>query len=132
MRAHGVPVAGMGAFFSTNYINMAIFLAFAVCYPDMEVLLYFIIPIKMKWMAVVYGVLIIFSLIQTNWAGRVAIIMSLLNFLVFYFSTRNYKRISPKEIHRRQTFKSQMRQPVNHGGVTERSKCPICRGTEVR
>ena len=127
---YGVPVAGMGAFFSTNYINMAIFLAFAVCYPDMEVLLYFIIPIKMKWMAVVYGVLIIFSLIQTNWAGRVAIIMSLLNFLVFYFSTRNYKRISPKEIHRRQTFKSQMRQPVNHGGVTKH-KCAICGRTEL-
>ena len=127
---YGVPVAGMGAFFSTNYINMAIFLAFAVCYPDMEVLLYFIIPIKMKWMAVVYGVLIIFSLIQTNWAGRVAIIMSLLNFLVFYFSTRNYKRISPKEIHRRQTFKSQMRQPVNHGGITKH-KCAICGRTEL-
>ena len=127
---YGVPVAGMGAFFSTNYINMAIFLAFAVCYPDMEVLLYFIIPIKMKWMAVVYGVLIIFSLIQTNWAGRVAIIMSLLNFLVFYFSTRNYKRISPKEIHRRQTFKSQMRQPVNQGGVTKH-KCAICGRTEL-
>ncbi len=127
---YGVPVAGMGAFFSTNYINMAIFLAFAVCYPDMEVLLYFIIPIKMKWMAVVYGVLIIFSLIQTNWAGRVAIIMSLLNFLVFYFSTRNYKRISPKEIHRRQTFKSQMRQPAGHGGVTKH-KCAICGRTEL-
>ena len=127
---YGVPVAGMGAFFSTNYINMAIFLAFAVCYPDMEVLLYFIIPIKMKWMAVVYGVLIIFSLIQTNWAGRVAIIMSLLNFLVFYFSTRNYKRISPKEIHRRQTFKSQMRQPAGHDGVTKH-KCAICGRTEL-
>ena len=115
---YGVPVAGMGAFFSTNYINMAIFLAFAVCYQDMEVL------------AVVYGVLIIFSLIQTNWAGRVAIIMSLLNFLVFYFSTRNYKRISPKEIHRRQTFKSQMRQPAGHGGVTKH-KCAICGTTEL-
>lgn len=127
---YGVPVAGMGGFFSTNYINMAIFLAFAVCYPDMQVLLYFIIPIKMKWMAIVYGILIVFSLIQTNWAGRVAIIMSLLNFLVFYFSTRNYRRVSPKEIHRRHTFKAQMRQPVNRGGVTKH-KCAICGRTEL-
>ena len=36
--------------FSVSYIYMSIFLAFAVTYPDMEVLLYFIIPIKMKWM----------------------------------------------------------------------------------
>ena len=41
--------------FSVNYINMSIFLAFAVMYPDMQVMLYFIIPIKMKWMAIVYG-----------------------------------------------------------------------------
>ena len=33
------------ALFSTYYINMSIFLAFAVCYPNMELLLYFIIPI---------------------------------------------------------------------------------------
>ena len=120
----------MGTAFSTYYISLSIFLGFAISFPDMQVLLYFIIPIKMKWMAVVYGVLIIFSLIQTNWAGRVAIIMSLLNFLVFYFSTRNYKRISPKEIHRRQTFKSQMRQPAGHGGVTKH-KCAICGRTEL-
>lgn len=125
----GVPVYGMGAYFTTNYINMAIFLAFAICYPDMQVLLYFIVPVKMKWLAVVYGVLIVFSMIQTNWAGRVAILMSLLNFLVFYFSTRDYRRISPKEIHRRQAFKSQMRQSAPRAGIT-RHKCAVCGRTE--
>ena len=48
----------IGTSFSTSYINMSIFLAFACMYPDMQVLLMFIIPIKMKWMAAVYGVLI--------------------------------------------------------------------------
>ena len=38
----------MGAFFSTYYINMSIFLAFAASYPEMQVLLYFVIPIKVK------------------------------------------------------------------------------------
>lgn len=127
---YGVPVIGMGYVFSTNYINMAIFLAFAVCYPNMQVMLYFIIPIKMKWLAVVYVVLIIFQGIQTNWAGRVAILMSLLNFVVFYLSTRNYRRISPKEIHRRQAFKSQIRQSAPRPGVSKH-KCAICGRTEL-
>lgn len=126
----GVAVYGMGAYFTTNYINMAIFLAFAVCYPEMQVLLYFIVPVKMKWLAVVYGVLIVFSMIQTNWAGRVAILMSLLNFLVFYLSTRDFRRISPKEIQRRQAFKSQMRQSAPKAGVTKH-KCAICGRTEL-
>lgn len=126
---YGVPVMGMGAYFSTNYINMAIFLAFAVCYPDMQVLLYFIVPIKMKWLAVVYAALIVFQMFESNWAGRVAILMSILNFLVFYFSTRNYRRISPREIHRRQAFKSQMRQPSKRSGITKH-KCAVCGRTE--
>src|SRR5699024_7898374 len=50
----GGNVTGIGNFFSTYYVSMSIFLAFAVSYPDMRVLLYFVIPIKMKWMAFVY------------------------------------------------------------------------------
>lgn len=127
---YGVPVTGMGAYFSTNYINMTIFLAFAVCYPEMQVLLYFIIPIKMKWLAAVYGVMIVLEMVQNGWAGRVAVLMSILNFLVFYLSTRNYRRISPKEIHRRQAFRAQMRQPSRRAGVTKH-KCAICGRTEL-
>ena len=82
--------------FSTNYINMSIFLAFAVMYPDMQVMLYFIIPIKMKWMAIVYAVLTLYEFIVSGWAGRVAVFMSLLNFIIFFLMTRNYRKISRK------------------------------------
>jgi len=116
--------------FSTNYINMSIFLAFAVMYPDMQVMLYFIIPIKMKWMAIVYAILTLYEFIVSGWAGRVAIFMSLLNFIIFFFSTRNFKRYSPHEIHRRQQFKSQMRQPRPGSGITKH-KCAICGRTEL-
>ena len=126
---YGMPMVGMGAFFTTNYINMGIFLAFAVCFPEMQVFIYFIIPVKMKWMAAIYGVWIVFSLVQSNWAGRVAIVMSLLNFLLFYASTRNYRRISPFEIRRRQAFKSQVRRSRPNAGVTKH-KCAICGRTE--
>ena len=119
----------IGASFSTNYINMSIFLAFAVTYPEMEVLLMFIIPIKMKWMALVYGVLTVLSFFETGWAGRIAIFMSLLNFIIFFMSTRNYKRYAPHEVHRRQKFKAEMRKPTGYpDGV--RHKCAVCGRTE--
>ena len=76
------PVS-MGGSFSTYYINMTIFLAFAMCYPDMRIMLYFIIPIKMKWMAGIYAALIIYEMIISSWGGRVAIIASVLNFLLY-------------------------------------------------
>ncbi len=102
---NGVPVIGIGTYFSTYYINMSIFLAFAVCYPDMEILLYFFIPIKMKWMAIVYAALIVFEFIQTDMGGRLAIGASLLNFFIFFLSTRNWRRIDPRERKRQHDWK---------------------------
>lgn len=116
--------------FTTNYINLTIFLAFAVMYPEMQILLFFIIPVKMKWMAVVYAVLIAINLILTSWGGRIAIIMSILNFLIFFLSTRNYRRVSPKEIHRKQVFKAQMREP-KRGSMVTKHKCAVCGRTEL-
>ena len=116
--------------FTTNYINLTIFLAFAVMYPEMQILLFFIIPVKMKWMAVVYAVLIAINLILTSWGGRIAIIMSILNFLIFFLSTRNYRRVSPKEIHRKQVFKAQMREP-RKGSMVTKHKCAVCGRTEM-
>ena len=116
--------------FTTNYINLTIVLAFAVMYPEMQILLFFIIPVKMKWMAVVYAVLIAINLILTSWGGRIAIIMSILNFLIFFLSTRNYRRVSPKEIHRKQVFKAQMREP-RRGSMVTKHKCAVCGRTEL-
>lgn len=115
------------ALFSTYYINMSIFLAFAAMYPEMRVMLYFLIPIKMKWMGMVYGVFILYSFIKSSWVGRVAIIASLFNFIVFFLMTRNYKRVSPGEIHRKRKFKQATSNPK---GVTKH-KCAICGRTEL-
>lgn len=120
----------ISASFSTQYINWSIFLAFATLFPEMQIMLYFIIPIKMKWMAYVYIAFIGYNLIVSGWGGRVAIIMSLLNFLIFFLSTRNYRKISPKEIHRRQAYRAQTREPRSSGTITKH-KCAVCGRTEL-
>ena len=115
---------------TTYYLMLSIFLAFAVCYPDMRILLYFIIPIKMKWLAIFDGVLLVGSFIYYLLNGLtivcVLIVISMLNFLIFFFSTRNYRRISPQEIHRKQEFKRKIQPAPN---IT-RHKCAICGRTE--
>ena len=87
----GQSVPNIGTYFSTSYINMSIFLAFAVLYGDMQVYLYFVIPIKMRWLALVYAGLTLYELLATDWGGRVAIIASLLNFFIFFLSNRKKK-----------------------------------------
>ena len=128
----GGNVTGIGNFFSTYYVSMSIFLAFAVSYPDMRVLLYFVIPIKMKWMAFVYAAMIlydIFNYVRIGlWPMAVPIVASLLNFVIFFFSTRDIGRYRPKEVRRRQNFKK----AVNPSKVTTitKHKCAVCGRTE--
>lgn len=128
----GGNVTGIGNFFSTYYVSMSIFLAFAVSYPNMRVLLYFVIPIKMKWMAFVYAAMIlydIFNYVRMGlWPMAVPIVASLLNFVIFFFSTRDIGRYRPKEVRRRQNFKK----AVNPSKVTTitKHKCAVCGRTE--
>lgn len=122
--------AVVGMQVSTYYICMSIFLAFAACYPNMQVLLYFIIPIKMKWMAYVYAALMAYDFIKSDWVGRVMLVMSLLNFLIFFLSTRDFYRYSPKEVHRKQVYRQAVRQPKGGSGITKH-KCAICGRTEL-
>ena len=125
----GITGAIVGTQISTYYICMSIFLAFAVCYPNMQILLYFIIPIKMKWMAYVYALLMLIDLVQSSWPRRVVMIMSLLNFVIFFLSTRDLYRFSPKEVHRRQVYRQAVKRPQS-AGITKH-KCAVCGRTEL-
>lgn len=128
----------VGNVFSTYYISLSTFLAYAMCYPDMQVLLMFIIPVKMKWMAIFYVVIVVYEMIQYIMAGAwylvIPIVASLLNFIIFYFGTKDFSRYNPKGIHRRNEFRRAMepqgRMKSGSGSVTKH-KCAICGRTEL-
>ena len=128
----------VGNVFSSYYISLSTFLAYAMCYPDMQVLLMFIIPVKMKWMAIFYVVIVVYEMIQYIMAGAwylvIPIVASLLNFIIFYFGTKDFSRYNPKEVHRRNEFRRAMepqgRMKSGSGSVTKH-KCAICGRTEL-
>lgn len=112
--------------FSTYYINLSIFLAFAATYPDMQVLLMFVIPVKVKWMGILDAVLMLYYVIKGGVFTKFAIIASLLNF-VLYFYRMHRSRISPKQMHRKAQFEKKSN--AGRAKVT-RHKCAICGRTE--
>ena len=132
----GVPYLIGGGIFSTYYISLSVFLAYAMSYPDMQLLLMFVIPVKMRWRAVVYGVIVLFDIVSYirggMWFMAVPIVASLLNFVLFYLGTKDFSRYNPKEVRRRQDFKKAMAQSrVNpHTGGVTKHKCAICGRTE--
>ena len=74
---------GYFAYASTYYILMSIFLAIAVCYPDMSVLYAMIIPIKMKYLALADAALYLYYFIVGGASTRVTIVLCLLNVFLF-------------------------------------------------
>ena len=117
----------LGDNFTTYYVCMSIFMAFAATFPDMQVLLMFIIPVKIKHLGIIYGFYLVLECILGGLISWVLIGSSLLNFVLFYFMSRNtFKRMSPGQVKRRQEFKKQVR----HTARITRHKCAICGRTE--
>ena len=75
----------------TSYVNLSMFLAFALLFPNTQVLLMFIIPVKMKWLAYIdvglFAAGIIRAILVRNWGGVILPVMALLNFLIFAWPT---------------------------------------------
>lgn len=91
-----------GGSVTSYYLNMSLFLAFALLNPDFELLLFFILPIKMKWLAALDVALMVFGCLQDVMLGRgfvsiVALIFAMLNVVLFFGgrvvdSFRDYRR----------------------------------------
>lgn len=126
----GVPTQLIepGATYSTYYICLSLFLGYAMSFPDMRVMLYFFIPIKMKWMALVYIAFSAIEFINGGWVTRTAILFSLASVILYFFMTRKYTRINPKEIKRKREFQKVMSRG-REGQITTH-KCAICGRTE--
>ena len=99
-------------YFSTYYVTMSIFLAYAATFPNATVLFMFILPVKVKWLGIIYGVILVYDFVRYAMYGAwyVCIVMaaSLANFLIFVIRSKKLDRFNPKEVKRRSDFKKAM------------------------
>ncbi len=126
---YGLTVSG------TAYINLSMFLAFALLFPDTQVLLFFIIPIKMKWLAIVDGGFFLWGIlaaaIRGSLVGVIVPIFALLNFAVFIYPELHFFTQRKKFQHARQTvqFKQAVKEHQQQKGY--RHKCAVCGRTDT-
>lgn len=67
-----------------SVLNLSLFLAFAILYPNYQVMLFFILPIKVKYLALLDALYFAVQLIFGSWTVRLAVVVSLLNILLFF------------------------------------------------
>ena len=116
---------------STYFLCMSIFLAYAFTFPEHQVLLWFIIPVKVKWMGyldIAYLIYFIVLYAQMHYfPGVVTVVMSILNFVVFYMLSKGKNRVSHAHKKRARTYEQEIRQSQ----VITRHKCAICGQTDA-
>ena len=75
-------ITGYGA--TALYLNLSLFLAFARIYPDFQLLLFFVIPVRIKYLAMLNWAYIIFTVLAGDMSTRLIAIVSILNYFLFF------------------------------------------------
>ena len=142
-------ITGITLPMGTTYLNLSLYFAFAMVYPNVEFLLFFIIPVKVKYLAWVNAAFFGFTILQAFLPGyggsalygvlykaqALAAFVSILNFLLFYFSSRNFKAHSPKEMRRKKQYKDAVKMVKKSSANAHAPEgaihiCAVCGRTE--
>lgn len=67
-----------------SYLNLSMMLAFAILYPNYEILLFFFIPVKMKWIGIAAGILLGAAFLSGSFVSKMLLIFSLINLVLFF------------------------------------------------
>ena len=120
------------------YVNLSIFLIIATLYGEMQVLLFFVVPIKMKWMAIIDVVLILVDVVRYAqmgaWMWALMPLASFVNYFIFTWPFWRAKlglaraRHDPKVVNFK---KAQKRQARAAQAVPYRHKCAVCGITDL-
>jgi len=125
--AFGVPAE---LIISAYYINMSMFLAFATLWPDATVLLFFIIPIKMKWLALIDVALFVVTMVNNQ---TLFPMIAILNYVIFCGDAlisrmRMGRRCAARTI----DFKAKARAAAHEERTRPyRHKCSVCGRTDA-
>jgi hypothetical protein len=106
---------------SSGYIMASVFLAFAFLYPDFTLSLFFVLPIRIYWLALITWVLLGASFLFGQWADRAMVVATVLNFLIF-FGGDLMARLRNRR--RRRAFESRVKAGQRSG--QPRHRCAVC------
>lgn len=84
----GVVGAWLGCFITghsdTTALYYSMFFAFAYLFPEVQLMLFFVIPVKVKWLGWIAGAFYVWNILWASWPNKLALILGLLGFLVFF------------------------------------------------
>lgn len=103
-------ISGSG---SSTLLDLSLVLAFAYLYPNYQILLFFFIPVKIKYLAILYAIGLGVMILGSPLYGFITVLGSMINFILFfgkdilarigmgrrvYYNRREFESKIPKDI----------------------------------
>ena len=68
----------------TYCLSLSLLLAFALLYPEMQLLLFFVIPIKVKYFGIFAAAVWVLSFLSVGWMTKLNYLLSMAGFILFF------------------------------------------------
>lgn len=123
-------ISGRPVYMSPYFLNQSLLLSMTATFPQMQFLLFYVLPIKAKWLGIFVGAEFAYRFLFGGITQKIEIGVSLLNFILFFLMTRNYNKVNPKELHRKQMYKKEQKKAEIQKIRLTRHTCAVCGRTE--
>lgn len=132
-----------------DYINLSMFLAFAVEFGEISLLLFFILPVKVKYIGIFMAVINLIEIASLLFSGSalgvyqaIALVVAMMNFIIFFFSVKRSRVSQIADVRRRFTYVSAVKRGEQEAKVVGKSaqtgktvitrhRCVVCGRTEL-
>ena len=124
---------------SMYYVHMSMFFAVATLYPDTQFVVYFVIPVKMKWLAWIDAAFFAFDIGYYLFSGAPVLaampVVGILNYLIFFWEDlmgllhRGGQRVSHRTSKQTINFKKAQKEVQQRKGYLH--KCAVCGLTDA-
>jgi hypothetical protein len=104
---------------SNAFLYSSMFLAFARLYPDFTLNLFFVLPIRIRWLALLNWIVYGYLLVRGGWMTRMLIIATVLNYLLF-FGGEHWREF--RYGHRRRSFQAKAKRAIK----PPKHVCEVC------
>ena len=127
-------LTGLDPAIDATYINLSMFFAFATLFPDTLILLMFIIPVKVKWLAYLDAAIFVLAMITTRFPGNLLPLIAVLNYFMFCGGWL-FDMLRPSRVQQKQKtidFKNAAKKYAKEQAKKPYSrKCEVCGRTDA-
>jgi hypothetical protein len=115
-----------GQSLANTALNASLLFAAATLAPDLQILLFGIVPIRLKWIAAISAVLFALTFITSDWGARAAILVAFSNYLLFFGPT-----FARRSAEARQTAARRAKFQAASQTSETLHRCEVCGRTEI-